>query len=176
MRTEAPGDQAQSSFLLRFIFGKNPLWTIVRILFVVLVVLVLFKFILLPIRVTGDSMLPTFRDGQIKFVNKLAYKNKDPQRGDIVAVEYLGRQILLLKRIVAVPGETFQVNEGEVYINGDLLEEPYAKGKIPPSAGKGLGHTDPVPLGPDEYMILGDNRDLSEGYFYRRKHIIGKVL
>ena len=176
MRTEAPGDQAQTPFLLRFIFGRNPLWTIVRILFVVLLALVLFKFILLPIRVTGDSMLPTFRDGQIKFVNKLAYKSKDPHRGDIVAVEFMGRQILLLKRVIAVPGETFQVKAGEVYINGELLEEPYTRGKIPPQEGKGLGYTDPVPLGRDEYMILGDNRDLSEGYFYRRKHIIGKVL
>jgi signal peptidase I len=121
-------------------------------------------------------MYPTFRDGQIKFVNKLAYRNKEPQRGDIVAVEYLGRQILLLKRVIAVPGERFEVRAGEVYINGNLLEEPYTKGKIPPKEGKGLGHSDPVALGPDEYMILGDNRDLSEGYFYRRKHIIGKIL
>lgn len=176
MRTEAPGEQAQSSSLLRFVFGRNPGWTIARILFVVLVTLVVFKFILVPIRVTGESMLPTYRNGQIKFVNKLAYKSKSPQRGDVVAVEFRGKQILLLKRVIALPGETFQVRDGEVFINGKPLEEPYTQGKIPAQNGKGVGHTDPIPLGPDEYMILGDNRDLSEGFFNKRRDIIGKIL
>jgi signal peptidase I len=176
MRTEAPDDQARTSPLLRFIFGKNPTWTVVRILFVVLVALILFKFVLVPIRVTGESMLPTFRNGQIKFVNKLAYKRKDPQRGDVVAVEYSGREVLLLKRVIAVPGETFQVIRGEVWINGERLSEPYVKGKIRSQSGKSTGNTEPIPLGPDEFMILGDNRDLSEGYFNQRKQIIGKVL
>lgn len=121
-------------------------------------------------------MLPTYRNGQIKFVNKLSYKSKDPQRGDVVAVEYAGKEVLLLKRVIAVPGETFQVRAGEVYINGEPLVEPYIVGKIPSTNGKGVGHTEPIPLGPDEYMILGDNRDLSEGYFNKRRQIIGKVL
>lgn len=121
-------------------------------------------------------MLPTYRNGQIKFVNKLSYKSKDPKRGDVVAVEYAGKEVLLLKRVIAVPGETFQVRAGEVYINGEPLVEPYTVGKIPSTNGKGVGHTEPIPLGPDEYMILGDNRDLSEGYFNKRRQIIGKVL
>src|SRR5688500_16195979 len=157
MQLEAPGEQAQSPSLLRFVFGKNPTWTAVRILFVVFVTLILFKFMLVPIRVTGDSMYPTYRNGQIKFVNKLAYKSKDPQRGDVVAVAYAGKEVLLLKRVIAVPGETVQVEDGEVYINGEKLVEPYAKGKIPASSGKGNGRTDPIPLGRDEYLILGDN-------------------
>lgn len=176
MRTEAPDDQAQSSGLLRFIFGRNPTWTIVRILFVILVTLVLFKFVLLPIRVTGDSMLPTYRNGEVKFVNKLAYLRQDPERGDVVAVEYAGRQVLLLKRVIAVPGEIFEVRNGEVWINGERLSEPYVRGKIPANEDRSLGQTKPILLGPDEYMILGDNRNLSEGYFNRKNQIIGKVL
>jgi len=176
MQMEAPGEQAQSSSLLRFVFGKNPTWTVVRILFVVLVTLILFKFVLVPIRVTGDSMYPTYRNGQIKFVNKLAYKSKDPQRGDVVAVEFTGKEVLLLKRVIAVPGETVEVRNGDVYINGEALVEPYIKGKIPADRGKGTGNTDPIPLGRDEYLILGDNRDLSEGFFNNRRQIIGKVL
>lgn len=176
MRTEAPGEQAQSSSLLRLVFGRNPGWTIARILFVVLVTLIVFKFILVPIRVTGESMLPTFRDGQIKFVNKLAYKNKDPQRGDVVAVEYAGKEVLLLKRVIAVPGDVFEVRSGKVYIDGEPLAEPYTKGKIPAEDGKSIGHFAPVRLGKDDYMILGDNRNLSEGYFNKRGNIIGKVL
>lgn len=173
---DAPGEQAQSSSLLRFVFGRNPLWTVVRILLVVFVTLVLFKFVLLPIRVTGDSMFPTYRNGQIKFVNKLAYMKHDPQRGDVVAVEYAGKQVLLLKRVIAVPGETVQVVKGEILINNRPIEEPYARGKIPASSGNRPGYTDPIPLGADEYMILGDNRELSEGYINKRPQILGKVL
>jgi signal peptidase I len=176
MRLEAPGEQAQSSPLLRFVFGRNPTWTTVRILSVILITLFLFKFVLVPIRVTGDSMYPTYRNGQIKFVNKLAYRNKDPQRADVVAVAYAGKEVLLLKRVIALPGETVEVKSGDVFINGEPLVEPYAKGKIPADNGKALGNTPPTPLGRDEYLILGDNRDLSEGYFNHRRDIIGKVL
>src|SRR5689334_10754982 len=96
----------------RFVYGRNPGWTLVRILFLVAIVLIVFKFFLIPIRVTGDSMFPTCRNGQIKFVNKRAYRHHRPARGDIVAVEFEGRQVLLLKRIIGLPGETFQVREG----------------------------------------------------------------
>jgi signal peptidase I len=176
MQMEAPGEQAQSSSLLRFVFGKNPTWTIVRILFVVLVTLILFKFVLVPIRVTGDSMYPTYRNGQVKFVNKLAYRSKDPQRTDVVALPFAGKEVLLLKRVIALPGETVEVRNGDVFIDGEKLVEPYAKGKIPAEGTKGYGNHPPTRLGPDEYLILGDNRDLTEGYFNRRRDILGKVL
>jgi signal peptidase I len=184
MQTEAAPEQVQHTpYWLRFIFGRNPAWTFVRILFVVLVSLFLFKFVLVPIRVTGDSMLPNYRNGQIKFVNRLAFAKIDPQRGEVVAVEFQsGKEILLLKRIIGLPGETFQVQEGEVLINGRKIEEPYAHGKILSLAPRRLGHpdplgnTDPIPLGPDEYMVIGDNRKISEGYIKKRSEIVGKVL
>ena len=121
-------------------------------------------------------MFPTYRNGQIKVGNKLAYMKHDPQRGDVVAVEYAGKQVLLLKRVIAVPGETVQVVKGEILINNRPIEEPYARGKIPASSGNRPGYTDPIPLGADEYMILGDNRELSEGYINKRPQILGKVL
>jgi signal peptidase I len=163
-----------SPLFLRLIFGRNPAWTVVRILLVVFLSLALFKFVLVPIQVTGNSMDPTFRNGQIKFVNKLAYKRSEPQRGDIVAAYYAGEQVLLLKRIVALPGEVFRLKDGEVYINNRKLIEPYANGKMP--FEKGLGWTKPVTLGPDEYLVIGDNRKISEGYFKYRHELVGKVL
>ena len=75
---------------VRFILGRNPGWTLLRILVVILLVLIVFKFVLLPIRVTGHSMWPTFHNGEIKFVNRLSYLRQKPKRGDIVAVEYAG--------------------------------------------------------------------------------------
>jgi len=179
MQTEAPPEQIHTPGWLRFVFGRNPAWTIVRILFVVLVSLVVFKFILLPIRVTGESMFPSYRNGQIKFVNRLAYSSESPKRGDVVAVmwdELAGKEVLLLKRVIGMPGETFQVRNGEVLINGKKIEEPYANGKIPSSVSNRLGYTDPIPLGPAEYMVLGDNRNISEGFIRKRHQILGKLL
>jgi len=175
METPESATPASSPSWLRFIFGKKPAWTIVRILFVVFASIVLFKFVLIPIRVTGSSMEPTFKNGQIKFVNKLAYLRGSPARGDIIAAEFDGPQILLLKRIVGLPGESFRVISGEIYINGEKLPEPYADGKIPASNGK-LGTSAPIPLGEDEYMVIGDNRKNSEGYIKRGSELLGKVL
>src|SRR5688572_15664584 len=125
METESAPERVHTPYWPRFIFGRNPAWTLVRILFVVFVSLFLFKYVLIPIRVTGDSMLPNYRSGQIKFVNRLAFFRTAPQRNEVVAVEFKrGNDLLLLKRVIGLPGETFQVREGEVFINGRKLNEP----------------------------------------------------
>lgn len=173
---ENEGQTTPSPAFMRLIFGRNPAWTVVRVLFVVFISIVLFKYVLVPIRVTGESMFPTCRNGQVKFVNKLAYWHHDPQRGDIVAVEFAGKDILLLKRILVLPGETFRVHNGYFYVNEKKLIEPYANGRIPSPTGRGYGSTAPVKLGPTEYLVMGDNRSVSEGYFKYRREIIGKVL
>jgi signal peptidase I len=171
---EHTGAENSTPWIMRFVFGRNPAWTVVRILFVVLATLVTFKFVLIPIRVTGDSMLPTYKNGQVKFVNKLAYLAHDPQRGDVVAVQFVGQEVLLLKRVVALPGDTLSVRSGEIYIDGERLVEPYTKGKL--RWGHRFGSMEPMKLRAGEYLVLGDNRTISEGYFKYRKEIIGKVL
>ena len=61
--------------------------------------------------------------------------------------------------------------------NNEKLDEPYAHGKIPSPTGKGFGSTrEPIQLGPAEYMVIGDNRLVSEGFIKDRRHIVGKVL
>lgn len=158
MEKEAATNNGLPSWM-RFVVGKNPVWTLLRVIILILVTVVLFKFVLIPIRVTGDSMSPTFNNGQIKFVNKLAYLHKAPQHGDIVAAEFEGRQILLLKRVIAIPGDKFQVRKGDVYLNDHKIEEPYANGKISTITGRGYGNMNvPAVLGADEYLIIGDNR------------------
>ncbi|HTG45957.1 MAG TPA: signal peptidase I [Verrucomicrobiae bacterium] len=177
MDAEEPSPAARSPNWLRFIYGRNPALTLVRILSLIFISIVVFKFVLLPIRVTGQSMFPTYRNGQIRFVNRLNYLWKAPQRGDIVAVEFQGKEVLLLKRIVGLPGEHFHVFNGELYINGQKLVEPYANGKVLSPNNKGLGSTrEVINLGPTEYMVIGDNRPVSEGYIKDGKQIVGKVL
>lgn len=176
---DAEGVSTQSSVpnWLKLIFGRNPTLTLLRIVILTVISIIVFKFILLPIRVTGDSMFPTYKDRQIRFVNRWSYFRAAPQRGDVVAVEFQGRDVLLLKRIVGLPGESFQVVKGEVFINGEKLSEPYAHGKIPTPEGKGLGSMEEVlRLGPTEFMVIGDNRIVSEGFIKDVQNIIGKVL
>jgi signal peptidase I len=177
MNAERSVIEKRSPSWLRFIFGRNPSVTLLRIVVLTAVSLLVFRFVLLPIRVTGESMFPNYKDGQIRFVNRLAYLKGSPQRGDVVALEFRGKQVLLLKRIIGLPGEKFHVFNGEVYINGEKLAEPYARGKILSPSGKGYGSTrEPIALGPTEYMVIGDNRTKSEGFIKDTKQIVGKVL
>lgn len=173
--TPVSGGTYQAPLWARFILGRKPSWTVLRILFVVFVTFAIFKFILLPIRVTGHSMWPTYHNGEVKFVNRLAYLRDKPQRGDVVAVEYAGEGVVLLKRVVGLPGETFQVIQGDVYINGQPLEEPYAFGKIPAPEGA-LRPSHVVKMEPDQYILFGDNRPISEGFLKFENQIIGKIL
>jgi signal peptidase I len=176
METAAAPKKEQAPLWLRLIFGKNPSRTFVRILVVISVTLILFRFVLQPIRVSGDSMFPTYSSGQIRFLNRLAYSKTPPRRGDVVAVEFAGSEILLLGRIIVLPGETFEVREGEVLINGSRIEEPYTRGKIPSPAAGRPGYTTPIPVGQDQYVVIGDDRNIAEGYIKRRSEIVGKVL
>ena len=94
--------QDKHSWVRTIIIGRNPKLTLIRIVFLVVACFVVFKFILLPIRVDGPSMLPTYRESSVNFVNCLAYLNHEPKRGDVVAVRYSGRSIMLMKRVVSM--------------------------------------------------------------------------
>lgn len=144
-----------------------------RILVLVVVVFALTKWVILPVRVTGISMEPTFHDRTIKVVNRLAYRWQEPQRGDIVSIGEIGRGEMFMKRIVALPGETYSMRNGQLYINGEHLEEQYVVNRAP-------WQIPPVTLGPDEFLVIGDNRGMHQRdhYFGRteRRYIVGKVL
>jgi len=168
-------DPAQSpSWLQRVLIGRNPKRTLVRIVVLVAVSFVVFTFVLLPIRVEGGSMLPTYRDRSVNFVNRLAYLFHEPRRGDVVAIGLeAGNHIMFMKRIVGLPGETVAFHQGHLYINGKLLDEPYVK-------LRGNWEHEPEPVGLDEYYVVGDNRDMAqEGHVQgrpKRERIVGKVL
>ena len=153
--------------------GRRPKATLIRIAVLVATCFVTFKFILLPIRVEGISMQPTYHTGQIDCVNRLAYFRHEPQRGDVVSVRLAGTSVMYLKRIIGLPGETVAFHDGRAFINGQPLDEPYVK-----------FHCDwehaPIQCGPDQYYVVGDNRsmpfELHEQGRADRDRIIGKVL
>ena len=164
---------ARPSWLRRVVIGRDPAWTLVRVVVWILLLVVIRSYVFLPIRVEGVSMLPTYKENGINFVNCLAYRFHPPQRGDIVAIRYHGRSIMLCKRIVGMPGEIIAFHHGHILINGELLQEPYVKRPC------NWEHA-PERIGPNEYYVVGDNRSMdfenhTQGRAERSK-IVGKIL
>jgi signal peptidase I len=118
-------------------------------------------------------MLPTFASDRLHFVNRLAYGTTTPSRGDVVAIRMAGPHVVYVKRIIGLPGERVAITAGQVRINGTTLAEPYVQHRRP------WGFEE-VTLGPDEYFVMGDNRDMSAGeHDFGRTHadrILGKVV
>jgi len=103
-------------------------------------------------RVDGYSMEPTLYDHQYLLVNKMAYRLRPPQRGDIIVFySPYDPQQEFIKRIIGLPGEQVEIREGQVYINGQPLEESYYVKSGDYSWG-------PATVGDMEYFVLGDNR------------------
>ncbi len=153
----------------RVLFGSRPMFTGIRILCLVALATFLFGVLLVPIRVTGNSMYPTYRDGQINFVNRYSYKHAPPQRGDVVALKAAGEQMLLLKRIIGLPGETIALRGGRILIDGRAYQDQFSGNPVSQLRKS-------QKLGDDEYFVIGDNRRISELYFIQRWQIVGKLL
>lgn len=113
-------------------------------------------FFVRPLVVQGGSMLPTVREGQLVAMLPV-HSNPflEAQRGDVVVVYHEAGNALLIKRLIAVPGDTLQIRNNCVYVNGVVLDEPYIAEPMV---------TQDVPLftlGEDMYYVLGDNRNIS---------------
>ena len=108
--------------------------------------------------VDGSSMSPTLEDGDVLIVDKLSYRLREPERFDVVVFQYLYKEdSYYIKRIIGLPGETVQIIDGEIYIDGALLEEDFGNASMT-NPGRA---NQPITLGPDEYFVLGDNRNIS---------------
>ena len=153
----------------RFSMGTNPRRTWYRLICLATLAYVILKHVLLPIRVTGYSMFPTYRHGQINYAHRLAYRWSAPERGDIVVIKTTGEKVTILKRILGVPGDKIRMKDGVVYINGEILEEPYIQ-------QDGGWRQREISLGPGEYWAIGDNRAISEFGKVHQSMLAGKIL
>ncbi|MFC2066056.1 signal peptidase I [Chloroflexota bacterium] len=120
-----------------------------------------------------SSMEPNFHDGQRLLVNKAVYIFGEPNRGDVVIFKAPnGRQGDYIKRVIGLPGDTIEVKNRAVYVNGSKLNEPYIKS--PPRYT-----LEPQKIPEDNYFVLGDNRDNSNdshtGWTVPQEDIIGKA-
>ena len=157
---------------------KENLSWVCYIAFVLVLTWVIITFVGQRTRVDGRSMMNTLHDGDNLIVEKLSYRFSDPKRFDIIVFPPTGKKEYYIKRIIGLPGETVQIDEnGNIYINGELLEENYGAETIqnPGRAAK------PITLGDDEYFVMGDNRNNSkdsrseEVGNVKRSQIIGRA-
>lgn len=130
--------------------------------------------------VDGISMQDTLQDNDQLLVEKVSYRFGDPKRFDIVILMPYGRDVdeYFIKRVIGLPGETIQIIDGQIYINGEVLNENYGNEVI-----KKVGiAAEPITLGKDEYFVMGDNRNHSDDsradYIgpIKRNLIIGRAI
>ena len=134
------------------------------------IALLLNCFIVVNARIPSASMETTVMTGDRLYGNRLAYINSDPKRGDIVIFKYPDNEKeLFIKRIIGLPGETVEITDGLVYINGSAtpLSEPYVNGTP-------VGSFGPYEVPEDCYFMMGDNRNNSADSRFWHEHYVHK--
>ena len=147
-------------------------WKIIRDLIpyaiIVFLVIIIRTYIATPVRVDGNSMRKTLEDGDIL----LLYKMAKFERNDIIVLDEKEDEEIIIKRIIALPGETIKIQNGKIYINDKEYNDEFAYGDT--------SDYEQVTLGENEYFILGDNRLISKDSRYfgtiTEDEIIGKIV
>jgi len=170
------------------------LWEMVQILVLALLMVMVIRNFIHNYRIDGISMEPNFHDRQFLIVNRYAYCpgihieipvvnvslfektwcTRTPTRGDVVIFEYPRDPSRdFIKRVIGRPGETVEVRNGQVYVDGVLMPEPFGP-------NPGSYNAPPLTVGPDEVYVMGDNRNnSSDSHLWgplKLDHIIGKAL
>lgn len=169
----------QGSWLARFVRGQRDNLQILVVALVLAVVIRLF--VAEPRFIPSDSMVPTLQIGDRLVVEKVAYRFRPPQTGDVVVFDP-PQQLLnfgyspdkaFIKRIIGTPGDIVQVTKGQVYLNQQPLTEPYI-------AEAPAYEMVPVRVPPNQYFVMGDNRNNSNDShvwgFLPRQNIIGRAI
>lgn len=155
------GKQAYSlQYRRRSTIGRSLWETIQTIVIAFLLAMLIRHFVVESFVVEGHSMEPTLHHGERLLVNKLAYRFQDAKRGDIVVFRYPEDPSKdFIKRIIATEGDTVEIVDGKVYVNGEALEEPYV-------ADHGRDHLPPTQVPSGTIFVLGDNRRNSQDSRY----------
>ncbi len=188
------GEPEEQSIPQRQASGLSMVWEIVQVFLLALLMVMIIRNFGQNFRIDGISMEPNFHNGQFLIVNRFAYCPglhleipiinarlwdktwcvRVPQRGDVVIFEYprdLSRDFI--KRVIALPGETVEIRQGKVYVDGQLVPEPFGP-------NPGSYSAPPVTVGPDEVYVMGDNRNnSSDSHIWGPlplKNIIGKAV
>lgn len=141
------------NMLKQFFFPAITKAFLIRIALVAATALILFGYVLTPFRISGQSMAPTYRDGSFNFCFRLHYLFSSPERKDIVTIRLAGESIMLLKRVVGLAGDVVAFKNGQLFVNGNPVSEPYlvlaSDWNLPPRTVK-----------PGHVYVVGDNRSV----------------
>lgn len=145
-------------------FGRELFSWIGSLATAIIAALLIITFVFQIILVDGPSMMNTLQDGERMFVTKINYRFHDPERFDVVVCHFpeRGRENFV-KRIVGVPGDTIAVRNGQLYVNGEMVQEDYID--YPPQYTM-----EEVTVAEGHYFVLGDNRAVSND-----SHIVGQL-
>src|SRR5579863_9165680 len=138
--------------------------------------LVIIVFLYQPVKVEGTSMAPLLSDQERIFINKFVYRFEPIHRGDVVVFWYpLDRSQSFIKRVIGLPGQTLEIREGELYVDGKHIAESYVPPKYFDDSSYG-----PIKIPADEYFVMGDHRDSSNDSRIfgpvPQKYIYGKAV
>ncbi len=166
---------------------KEIFWFLIAAVLVIFIAWLIVQFAMKKAGMIGSAMEPTLFNGEDVIINKTSYLMLSPHRGAVVAFypeqdenepEELNDSSILIRRIIGLPGETIQIRDGKIYVDGTVLEEEYPFENII-SAGRA---NDEIKLENDEYFVLSDKRadqDDSRNTTFtrvRKSNIIGKVI
>ena len=144
---------AERSAPLHSLRNEIRVWTR-DLLIAVGLALVIIVFLYQPVKVEGTSMAPLLSDQERIFINKFVYRFEPIQRGDVVVFWYpLDHSKSFIKRVVGLPGESVEIRQGAVYVDGNIVPEPY----VPPQY-EDLSDFGPVRVPKDSYFVMGDPR------------------
>ena len=152
---------------MRSWFGLHPRATLCRLLLLLVLAWVIRQRVWMPALISGQSMLPTLKSGQIVGINKLAYWSRPPERGDIIAIWTGGE--LMVKRVIGLPGDEIALRDGTLYLNGSPFQEPYVKFNEPRTIAPGK-------IGPGRFVVAGDNRPHTLVAVICQERIAGRLI
>ncbi|ALS21609.1 MULTISPECIES: signal peptidase I [Paenibacillus] len=164
---------------------KNEVWEWIKALLIAAALVFFIRWLIFaPFIVEGPSMEPNFHTGERLIVNKLTYRFGNPERGEVL-VFHATKDKDYIKRVIALPGEKVRVEGDQVYVNGQLLDEPYLKQALDEAAKQGIPYNtrnypeQTVPEG--SIFVMGDNRSNSSDSrdstvgFVKYEQIVGRA-
>ncbi len=151
------------SFLKRFFLPELNSQFLLRVIVVSFASYLVFTFLLIPLKIRGKSMEPTYHDGSYALCWRPKYGYTSFKRFDVVTVRLAGRHVMLLKRIIAFAGESLEFRHGVLFINSRQIDEPYVQfnsdwNLLPRTVAEG------------KVYVIGDNRGLD-----MKRHVFGQV-
>ncbi|MGB5217139.1 MAG: signal peptidase I [Smithella sp.] len=150
-------------FIKNFFFPEITGRYILRLVLVAAAAFIIFTYVFIPFRIQGESMAPTYVTGSFNFCFTARYLFSRPKPPDVVTIRMAGQKIMLLKRVVATEGQSIEFREGDLFVDGKKVFEPYV-------SGKSNWNLPPVTVKSGYVYVVGDNRSVPA-----ERHVFGQT-